>query len=119
MDNQSPFFLFPVFLLIICIDLVHQRIVVMVHLVGVDRNVVQIYSQEYFLFHDGFGAVIGQLDVEETCVSLWKRLILIFHRSDHRFDHESDVIALELFAINRQPLLTPAETDDLQSVNFR
>lgn len=83
------------------------------------RNIVEIDSQEYFLLHDCFRAVIWQFNVKEACVSFRKSLILILHRGHHRLDHEADVVALELLAVDRQSLLAPAETDDLQPINFR
>lgn len=44
---------------------------------------------------------------------------MVFVVGEHRLNHKADVVALELFAIYWEALLTPAESDYLESVDFR
>jgi len=45
-------------------------------------------------------------------------LVLIFVVGKHRFDHEADVVPLKLFAVYRQALLTPTESDYFEPVDL-
>jgi hypothetical protein len=109
-----------VLLLLVGIDLVHERVVLAVHhvLVGIDRNVVQVHRQQYLLLHNGLGRVVGQLYVEEAGVGLRKRLVLVLLVGQHRLYHEADVVSLILLAVYWQSLLAPTETDYLQPVKL-
>lgn len=109
-----------ILLLVVGIYFVHEGIVFAVHhgLVGVDGHVVQVHGQHYLLLHDGFGGVIGQLDVEKAGVGFGQSLVLVFLVGNHGLNHEADIVSLEFLAVDRQTFLAPAEPDDLQPVHL-
>lgn len=108
-------FLIVILILLVGINLVHERVVLIIHhiLIGIDRDVVQVDSKQYLIPHYSSGRVIGELDIEETCVCLGKSLVLVGLVSQHGLDHETDVVSLVLLAVYGKTLLPPAESDDL------
>ena len=82
-------------------NLIHQRVIIWIKvLISVNTHAVHIDCQQQLGLHHLLSCIIGQFNIEETCIRLGQRLValLLVH---HRLYHEPYVVALELLAVDR------------------
>lgn len=87
-------------------------------LLRIHRVTVSVDGDNDPLPHHILGGVLRELYVEEAGVGSGESPVRVGDVEKLGFDHEADVVALELLGVDGESLLPPAEFDELEALGF-